>query len=505
MNYPVWDIFMGGSMLIAIIAVTHIFVSHFAVGGGFFLVLTELKAYREDDSALRDYVKRHSKFFILLTLVFGAVGGVGIWFTIGLIHPEGTSALIHAYVWGWATEWVFFFLEITAAFLYFYTWERFDRKTHLTIGWIYFISAWASMFIIAGIITFMLTPGKWIETHNFWHGFFNPTYFPTIIIRTCVAAALAGLYALLTSSLLKDLKLKEKLVRYSSKWIIISFLFMALGALWFMTQIPESASLATKGAIPTAHTAAVWGVVLSVILFLLAILWPFLAPKKFPVAGAVLFMVLGLAATAAGEFYREAVRKPFIIYDYMYSNSILNDQNIIDEINRDGLLAHSKWALNKDLTAEDLVPVGREVFRMQCQSCHTINGYRGIKGLAKGWDVPQAVAMLARLDKMRGNMPPYFGIEAERVALANFIVSLQGAPTEKPVELDGAAVFERRCGSCHTIDGPNPINEKVEGFGEEGLIELISGLQDLAGNMPPFTGTEEEKAELANWLSQLDQ
>jgi len=263
--------------------------------------------------------------------------------------------------------------------------------------------------------------------------------------------------------------------------------------------------LETKGAIPTAHTAAVWGVVLSVVLFLLAILWPFLAPKKFPVAGAVLFMVLGLAATAAGEFYREAVRKPYIIYDYMYSNSILKDQNVINTINRDGLLTHSKWTLNKDLSDKDLIPVGREVFLIQCQSCHTINGYRGITGLVNGWDVPQATAMLARLDKMKGNMPPYFGIEAERVALANYLVSLQAPSTKSPVELDGAAVFERRCGSCHTVDGPNPINEKVEGFDEESLIELISGLQDLSGNMPPFTGTEEEKAVLASWLSQLNQ
>ena len=249
MNYPVWDIFMGGGLLIAIIAILHVYVSHFAVGGGLFLVLTELKAYRENDQQLRDYVKRHSKIFILLTLVFGAVTGVGIWFTIGLIQPEATSALIHSYVWGWATEWVFFFVEITAAFLYYYTWEKFDRKTHLTMGWIYFAAAWLSMVVITGILSFMLTPGKWLETHNFWHGFFNPTYLPTLIIRTCVAITLAGLYALLTSSIQKNQELKFKLYRYSSKWIIIGFLFMALGGLWFISQIPKSATIATAGAI----------------------------------------------------------------------------------------------------------------------------------------------------------------------------------------------------------------------------------------------------------------
>ena len=49
MNYPVWllDAF-GGGTLIALIAIAHVYVSHFAVGGGLFLVLTEMKGLREN-------------------------------------------------------------------------------------------------------------------------------------------------------------------------------------------------------------------------------------------------------------------------------------------------------------------------------------------------------------------------------------------------------------------------------------------------------------------------
>src|SRR5208282_6135471 len=111
MNYPVWQLGFPGGLLIAAVAVLHVFVSHFAVGGGAFLVLTEHRAYRYHDADLLAYVKRHSKFFALVTVVFGAVTGVGIWFTIGLISPTATSDLIHIWVWGWAIEWVFFFLE----------------------------------------------------------------------------------------------------------------------------------------------------------------------------------------------------------------------------------------------------------------------------------------------------------------------------------------------------------------------------------------------------------
>ena len=34
MNYPVWELAMGGGVLIAVVSILHVFVSHFAVGGG---------------------------------------------------------------------------------------------------------------------------------------------------------------------------------------------------------------------------------------------------------------------------------------------------------------------------------------------------------------------------------------------------------------------------------------------------------------------------------------
>jgi hypothetical protein len=48
MNYPVWDVAFGAGLLMAGISILHVFVSHFAVGGGLFLVLTEKRAYRKN-------------------------------------------------------------------------------------------------------------------------------------------------------------------------------------------------------------------------------------------------------------------------------------------------------------------------------------------------------------------------------------------------------------------------------------------------------------------------
>ena len=94
MNFPVWDVpLLGGGMLIASVAILHVFVAHFAVGGGLFLVWSEGRAYRTGDRDLLQYVRQHSTFFVLLVLVFGAVSGVGIWWTIALVSPAATSAI----------------------------------------------------------------------------------------------------------------------------------------------------------------------------------------------------------------------------------------------------------------------------------------------------------------------------------------------------------------------------------------------------------------------------
>lgn len=45
MNYPVWDVpILGSGLVIALIAVFHVMISHFAVGGGLYLPMAEYRA-----------------------------------------------------------------------------------------------------------------------------------------------------------------------------------------------------------------------------------------------------------------------------------------------------------------------------------------------------------------------------------------------------------------------------------------------------------------------------
>ncbi len=424
MNFPVWDVpLLGGGMLIAIVAILHIFVAHFAIGGGLFLVWTEARAYRTGDEGLLRYVRAHSAFFVLLVLVFGAVSGVGIWWTIALVSPSATSALIHSFVWAWAIEWVFFFVEIAAAFIYYYGWDRLDRRTHLAVGWIYFVAAWLSLFVINGIVTFMLTPGRWLATHSVADGFFNPTMLPSLVVRTASAIALAGLYGFLTASALpgEDGRLRERVTRYAASWLLAGLAILPFAGAWYVSRIPDAARLLTVGGSSAVTLFAALSIALSVLIVLIAYFGVYRRPRLANVLVASILVVLGLGATGVTEWVREAVRKPYVIYNYMYSNAILQaDRAIVADR---GILRTAKWVDPGAPTADRLRMAG-EVFRLECRSCHTIDGYNAVRPLLKGWSEPFIDYQLQRMNELKGYMPPFVGNEVERRALAAWLAEV---------------------------------------------------------------------------------
>jgi hypothetical protein len=423
---------LGGGLVIGIIAILHVFVSHFAVGGGLFLAVTERKAYRENKPALLEYVKSHSKFFVLVVLVFGAVSGVGIWWSIGLVNPEATATLIHVFVWGWAIEWVFFIVEIAAAFIYYYGWERLDPKTHLRVGWIYFGSAWASLLVINGILTFMLTPGSWIERQTFASAYFNPGMLPSLVLRTSVCIALAGVYALITSSTVGDVALRVEVVRYAAKWLLYGTLILPFAGIWYISTLPSMAREISMGGAPAVTIFAGLSIFFSALVMLFTYFGPFGRPRHFTLTFAFLLAILALSTTGVTEWVREAVRKPFIIYDYMYGNNLRVAD--VDRVREQGVLKSARWVRLHEVSPDTLERAGAEVFRVQCASCHTVDGYNSIRFAVKGWSWTMIDYQLFHLDQLKGFMPPFVGTEPERKALGAWLGSLNPPPANIEIE-----------------------------------------------------------------------
>ena len=145
-----------------------------------------------------------------------------------------TESLIHIFVFGWATEYVFFVLEIISAFIFHYYLGRLDALTHKIVGWIYAISAYMSLVLITGITAFQLDIGDWTPEKGMWAAFFNPQTFPQIIARSGASLLLASLYIFLHAAfkLKEDNQLRALIENRTAKWAMAGAALVTAGGIW---------------------------------------------------------------------------------------------------------------------------------------------------------------------------------------------------------------------------------------------------------------------------------
>lgn len=449
MHYPWWYVpFMTSPMLIAAIAVVHVYVAMYAVGGGMFLAVETSYAYRTNNKNYLAYLREHTWFFILLTVVFGAITGVGIWWTIGLASPLATEALIHTFVFAWAMEYVFFVLEIVSAFIFFYYWGKLPPRTHQAIGWIYAVSAWISLVIIASITAFMLNPGAWTQNQDFWTGFFNPQFIPQTIARTGGSMLLASLYVYLHAAIQSkrhDPDLMALISHRSTRPGLLGAALVTLGGIWWFLALPAS-SQASLAAASTLNIMMIVIFAATILVFAMLYLGPYRNPGWITIGFAMLLFSVGLAAIGAGEFVREAVRKPFIIYNIVLSNQILPEE--VEPLRESGYLEGGVWTqayiaqnypktVSADGTVDevallalpeaDRIKIGEVLFQYHCNDCHASTmGLSPAAMLTQGWTREMILAVVKDPHKARFFMPPFAGTAEETELLTDYLNSIAG-------------------------------------------------------------------------------
>ena len=201
----------------------------------------------------------------------------------------------------------------------------------------------------------------------------------------------------------------------------------------------------------------------------------FVRNERYGRVSGTLLMLAGLLAIGGAEWVREDLRKPWVIGQHMFVNGVRlpprdaapkppegfpADRYTVEALNASGVLAASPWArlpagyTPGALTAEAMDPkklieleaaAGREVFRLQCFACHSVDRYNGIDKLVKGkssstiegilgrlarpvnakgeaaaWTDPQ-LALKTWRDRM---MPPFVGTAAEAHALSVYLATL---------------------------------------------------------------------------------
>jgi mono/diheme cytochrome c family protein len=243
----------------------------------------------------------------------------------------------------------------------------------------------------------------------------------------------------------------------------------------------------------TALHSACW---LAGAIAVLLILFGLLIPKRFHVTVAVLGMMLGLAWFGAFEWFRESIRKPYVISGYMYGNSL--EVARADTYRASGLLAQMSYRSGND---------GADLFRRACRSCHTINGYNPLRPRFDGTDSAFIGAVVRATERLgKGNMPPFMGSaeEADKIA-AHLHAWMDQRPLREIYNLRGLGlgrkVYEIRCALCHPVGGPDDKTAQLSNLQQKDLNQVLDMSSDLGPGMPAFTAREEERGAMIEYLT----
>ncbi len=437
--YPFWEFpFFTSGLVIAVIASFHILPSHLATGAFWFNVYIERDAVRNGRPELFEFLKKFTLMILVFCFVIGSITGVGIWFSSSVASPRGISALIHNYVWGWATEWVFFIIEIATIYVYYYTMHRIDQESHLRMGIAYAWAAWISMIIITGILAFMLTSGRWMETGGFFDGFFNQTYWPQLLVRTSLMFAIAGMYAVIVASRMENRTVGVEIIRKASLWGISGMVCGALFTAWYLYRLPSGAKeLSFGGALPYLTgllytSAGCFAVALFYFVF-----FGMIRPQMAGLYSGIIVLFVLFAGIGAGEGFREGVRRPYIISQYMYGNQLVAAdvaaKNIREEISRfqnDGFIGHIYWTRGLDFkNPRDEEAAGRMIALYQCGNCHSMEPGGVIRSLPRlmAGMAPESPDDIAGFMDALGDypfMPPFAGDDRDKQLIGKYLFPL---------------------------------------------------------------------------------
>lgn len=440
--YPVvpLDPVMKG-LAIGGLGILHVFIAQFAIGGGMLLTYLQWLGMRGDCPHARRFSDGYFKVLVLVSFVIGAVTGVALWFTSIQVSPQTIGLMVGEFHWVWATEWTFFCLEVTSGYLFYRYGPRLGDSTRLGLLATYAVAAWMSLFWINGILSWQLTPGRWLETQRVWDGFFNAGFWPSLIFRTVTSAATAALAACVLVNLVPAFSRgeRETLVAVCARPLVL-MLAMPLLGLWYLATMPaDSRGWVLGGSVPMTMflTMAVGCSLLVGLYTSIAVLRQRLFMNG---ATASLLLALAFVATAGGEFVREGVRKPFTVRGYLYSNAVRPTD--VARLRTVGCTANDPYPLRAEATSPNgQVRLGMRVFRSQCSVCHTLTGVNALPDLTATWSLDQQRLNIAQLQRTKAFMPPFAGTPRELEALVQMLAWLHaGRPAAWPESNDPATL-----------------------------------------------------------------
>jgi hypothetical protein len=374
--------------------------------------------------------------------------------------------MVDEFHWIWATEWCCFTVEIVAGYMFLRYGARLPDGARLKLLATYSVASFLSLFWVNGILSWQLTPGAWLASGDVWAGFFNPSFWPSLVYRTVVAMTLAALVACFVIAALPEARLRppadarplqhdsdgaeplspgevrRQLVRTISVFLT-PMAMMPFAALWYVKVLPDDSrgwilggSVAMTMFVTIAAGASA---IIGAYAALLAIAR--LLPERLPLRlrelslggpAAAILLLIAFAATAAGEFVREGARKPYTVRDVLYSNSLTDAE--VKRLRVTGAVVDDPWPLRDAARyPTQQLAHGARVVRALCDVCHTVSGANALTHLVGSWSLDQMRHNIAMLQHTKAFMPPFAGDAADVEAVVQLLAwTRSGEPRRWP-------------------------------------------------------------------------
>ena len=434
--YPTWfEPSIGSGWIVGVIATVHVLFSHTAVGAAIFFAFLAQYAHRNNRPDLLEFIRRYGLFLLVFSYVLGSITGPGIWYATTVASPRGISALIHSFVWMWATEWVFFVIEVIGIYMLVYLAGKVDAKTYLKISVIFGLTSYTTMLVIVGILSFMMWPGKqaWYETGGVLSAFYGPNTFAQLAMRSAFMFTMTAVVGGIVAARFTDPLFKKDVARKLSWLGIVSSLAGAVMFQWYLSTLPETAALVLANRLPEWFKPAILTVLSSVLAYFVLML---LQPRMLVAFGAsamtVAVLVFGLWPE---EVARESIRKPWVAGQYVYSNQVVGRdvpgmgvRSEIPAIQAHGFLKVHAFVPERlrDVNDSNRLEAGYVLALTACSNCHSLSptGMRPLQRYFTAASGPAEVAEFLQAALASGNtmyMPEIPLSDDEALALATYI------------------------------------------------------------------------------------
>jgi hypothetical protein len=440
--YPQWYVpEIGTAWVMGIIGTIHVLASHTSVGAAWLFALLATKSVHENKPEIMVYLKKYGMFLLVFSYIIGSITGPGIWYSVTVASPRGISGLIHNFVWLWASEWVFFFVEVIGVYAMVYLIGKIDNKTYLKLAWSFAVASWATMILIVPILSFMMWPGSdhWYNTGSTFDAAFNLNYFAHLGIRTAFMFAVAGAVGGIIAATLKDRDTRIEITRFLSKMGLAGMFLMLVMFMWYTKTLPDNARLIMDTQMMPKYGSTLAALLFATLIYFIFSAWkPLQLRQSFAIA---MTLAIGLFGLWPEERSRESMRKPYVAGQYIYSNQFFARDVPGKGVVSDMPLVKAKGVLATDyfvpadlrtITPENELRAGSLLTHIMCANCHSLEPSGALRPLPALFGHSNEPKMIqAYLDgALYHGLIPYMPKmplpEQERAAIALYIATLSG-------------------------------------------------------------------------------